>query len=336
MRTIDDLRSEAAGFGPPAPLDTTYEHAEGIWPDEYRDYERLSRRLAQNFPHEFDLRYGPDPRHIIDVWMPTDPVEDAPVHVFFHGGSMEDGHPRQYGYLARPFLEAGAIFVCPSYRLMDPVLAAERRELQRRSDVFVHELGADADPVYTRTRDAGARAAQVAAVDARAAIAWVHRNISVFGGRPDRLVVSGHSAGAMLAVTTACSDDWQAEAEVPLDVVSGMMPISGRYGLWQGSAIISQRDVSNPPHDWMPLPRIPEAAVVFNEIEWDGEGRDVEERSRDCARIGRTLLDALRAGGGSPIEVRLPEGTHSDSVRSLGTPGSPTVDAAFTLMGINR
>lgn len=333
MKTPTDLRREADALGSPALPDTEYATAHGIWGDEYRDYDRRSALLAAEFPHEFDLRYGPDPRQIVDVWLPAEPVTDAPVLVFFHGGSLEDGHPRQYGFLARPYLEAGAVVVLPSYRLLDPALAAERRRQEREADVFVHQLSAAAGARYERTRRAGAEAAVTAAQDAREAVAWVHRNIAAYGGRADRLVVSGHSAGALLTVTTGCADDWQAAAGVPEDLVAGIMPISGRYGLHLASAIISHRDIDYPPEDWR-IPRAPRAAVVFGELETDGEGKDVPERAVDCARIGRGLVAGLQAAGGDAREVALPPCNHSESVRSLGDPHSPTARAAFELLGV--
>ncbi|MBY4130250.1 alpha/beta hydrolase [Rhodococcus fascians] len=335
MKTVAELRDYAQSIGPAAPLDTEYVGVPEFWQEEYKRYDVRTAELVQEFDHFHDLRYGSDPRHIIDVYLPKKKLENAPVFVFFHGGALVDGHPRQYGFLARSFLEKGAIFVCPGYRLMPATLAAERAALEADGTVFVHELGEDAPDAFTRTRQAGADAAVTAATDARAAIAWIHHNIAAFGGRPDRLVVGGHSAGAMLTVATGCGAGWQTGLGIPEDVITGIVPIGGRYGLWQGNAIISGRDAADPPHEWQ-LGRAPSAAVVFGEEEYDGDGKDDPKRFGDCARIGRTLIAALREKGADVTEVALPPCGHWDTVQSIGIGTSAAFAAVSELMGIAK
>ena len=62
-----------------------------------------------------------------------------------------------------------------------------------------------------------------------AAVAWVHRHATEWGGDPDRISISGHSAGGHL-VTMLLATDWPALG-VPADVVKSGCAISGLYDL---------------------------------------------------------------------------------------------------------
>ena len=59
------------------------------------------------------------------------------------------------------------------------------------------------------------------------AIAWTWRHARAYGGDPDRLTLSGHSAGAHLCAM-ALAHDWTA-AGLPADVIKGAVPVSGIF-----------------------------------------------------------------------------------------------------------
>ena len=59
------------------------------------------------------------------------------------------------------------------------------------------------------------------------AIAWTWRHARDYGGDPDRLTLSGHSAGAHLCAI-ALAHDWTA-AGLPADVIKGAVPVSGIF-----------------------------------------------------------------------------------------------------------
>ncbi len=67
------------------------------------------------------------------------------------------------------------------------------------------------------------------AEDAARAIAWVHRNIKDYGGNPDKLFISGHSAGAYLAALLALDGRYLKEQNLSPGVLAGSMPISGFF-----------------------------------------------------------------------------------------------------------
>jgi acetyl esterase/lipase len=62
--------------------------------------------------------------------------------------------------------------------------------------------------------------------DAAAAIAWTFRHIGDFGGDPKRIFVSGHSAGAYLALMCGLDKKWLSRHGVDADDLAGLIPLS--------------------------------------------------------------------------------------------------------------
>ncbi|WP_043832214.1 alpha/beta hydrolase [Muricoccus aerilatus] len=112
-----------------------------------------------------DQSYGPDPRHLLDVYSPASPGAPRPVLVFVHGGGFVRGEREANipAYAARN----GMVGITITYRL------------------------APANPWPAGAQDVGA------------AIAWVRANAARFGGDPARIVLMGHSAGATHAASYA-------------------------------------------------------------------------------------------------------------------------------------
>ena len=67
------------------------------------------------------------------------------------------------------------------------------------------------------------------------AVAWVHKNIARYGGRPDQLFLSGHSAGGHLVALLGTDPTYLEAAGVPLKDIKGVIPISGVYTFRPGS-----------------------------------------------------------------------------------------------------
>lgn len=182
MDTVDKARpADATGF-------FTVRHPEDYHPDWAGFYAAgLDRREAvrRRFPHAVDVRYGPDPHHLADVYRPLD-RSGCPVILYFHGGRWREGHPAFYARLAEPWVEAGAVFVSCGYRLTPQ-----------------HSIGDAVD-------------------DAVAAFRWVAAVAEQYGGDPARITVAGHSAGGHLAAM-ATMTDW-AGAPVAADAAICMSP----------------------------------------------------------------------------------------------------------------
>jgi triacylglycerol lipase len=112
-----------------------------------------------------DRAYGDHPRHRLDVHYDAG-RSGAPVLAFVHGGGFSGGDKHQPGTPVYDFVGAwavrnGYVGVNITYRLA---------------------------PAHTWP--AGAQ-------DVAAAVDWVRGNIAAYGGSPSKIVVAGHSAGAV-------------------------------------------------------------------------------------------------------------------------------------------
>ncbi|BAU90559.1 alpha/beta hydrolase fold-3 domain-containing protein [Methylorubrum populi] len=140
-----------------------------------------------------DAAYGADPRQRLDVFVPTVPVERAPVLVFFYGGSWNSGSKDDYAFAAQAFAAQGFVTVLPDYRLYP----------QARFPDFLK--------------------------DGAAAIAWVRDNIAAQGGDPSRIVLAGHSAGAYNAAMLGLDPEYLRQAGVDPRAVRAVAGLSGPY-----------------------------------------------------------------------------------------------------------
>jgi CubicO group peptidase (beta-lactamase class C family) len=64
--------------------------------------------------------------------------------------------------------------------------------------------------------------------DAAAAIAWVFKNIEKYGGNPNLIIVSGHSAGGYLATMVGLDKSYLSKYGIDANKIAGLMPFSGQ------------------------------------------------------------------------------------------------------------
>lgn len=140
------------------------------------------------------LAYGSAPAEHLE-WFRTR-VAGAPIFVFVHGGAWKATTIDRYGFVATPFVEAGAHCVLVQFD-------------------GVEECGGSLLPMADQVRRA---------------VAWVYRNATRFGADPDRIYVGGHSSGAHLTGVVTITD-WS-KYGVPADVVKGALCCSGMYDLF--------------------------------------------------------------------------------------------------------
>ncbi len=111
----------------------------------------------------------------LNIWKPAGNVEDAPVLVYIHGGSLETGQPSFSEYRGEDLAKKGIIVVNFGYRL----------------NVFGYmaneELAAESSNGTT---------GNYGLLDQIQALKWVQENIAAFGGDPAQITVAGESAGS--------------------------------------------------------------------------------------------------------------------------------------------
>jgi Esterase/lipase len=65
-------------------------------------------------------------------------------------------------------------------------------------------------------------------IDAAEAVAWVMKHIADYGGRTDRIFVSGHSAGGYLTLMLALDKQYLSRFGADADKITAYLPISGQ------------------------------------------------------------------------------------------------------------
>jgi para-nitrobenzyl esterase len=111
----------------------------------------------------------------LNVWTGAKAGEKRPVMVWIHGGALTRGSGSNSVYDGTAFAKRGVVLVTINYRL-GPLGYMAHSELTAESP----------------SRSSG----NYGVLDQIAALKWVRKNISAFGGDPDRVTIFGESAGS--------------------------------------------------------------------------------------------------------------------------------------------
>lgn len=107
--------------------------------------------------------------------------------IWFHGGGLQGGDK----HIPKGLKKEGVAVVAVKYRLYPKIKC----------------------PVYIE--------------DAATAVAWVFKNIEKYGGNPDLICISGHSAGGYLASMVGMDKKYLAKHGVDANKIAGLIPFSG-------------------------------------------------------------------------------------------------------------
>ncbi|MEO7391717.1 MAG: alpha/beta hydrolase, partial [Ramlibacter sp.] len=115
--------------------------------------------------------YGGDSRQRLDVFLPLQPANAAPLVVFFYGGSWTRGDRADYRFVGEALASAGVVTVVADYRLSPqvryPEFLADCALAMKWAFDHARELGADEGRVHVMGHSAGAYNAAMLALDAR-------------------------------------------------------------------------------------------------------------------------------------------------------------------------
>lgn len=262
----------------------------------HADYEQYVTRWADESAHarsalscEIDVPYGERPGMTLDIFPAG--AAGAPIFAFIHGGYWRAMDKDHFSFPANAFVPAGAAVASINYGLAPAVSVGEIIE------------------------------------QCRGAAGWIHANAARFNGDPERIHVSGHSAGGHLTAALA-STDWEARG-LPANLIKGGIPLSGVFDLRPILQTSINDDVRldevqaerDSPHLHLPAQNIPMIIAVGA-----GETEDFVAQSRNYAEAYRNA--------GFDAELQVLDGFHHfDIVLELGR-DSPLTRAALKQMGV--
>lgn len=151
-----------------------------------------SERVRRKLKPELDIAYGPTAAEHLDLYPARAP--DAPLHLFIHGGYWHSLSSREFSFVAEGLAEAGVAVAVLNYDLCPAVTMTE---IVRQN---------------------------------RAAVKWLYENARRLSCDPERISVSGHSAGGHLTAMLMATD-WAGAWGLPPDVVKSGCAISGLFDL---------------------------------------------------------------------------------------------------------
>lgn len=140
-----------------------------------------------------DIPYGELARQKLDIYVPKNVTANAPVIIFYYGGSWDSGNKADYKFVAEALTSNGFITVVPDYRVYPEVLF----------------------PAFV--------------ADAASAAKWVKAHIKEYAGNVDQVFLTGHSAGANLAVMLAVNPQYLAVKQLKPNDFAGVIGLAGPY-----------------------------------------------------------------------------------------------------------
>lgn len=240
----------------------------------------LAREAASRVRHVMDIPYGDAPRQALDIYLPREDVPGPhPVLMFIHGGRWRAGMKEWNAFMAPVVTEWPAVMVSPSYGL-----SPDFRFPTQIEDILT-------------------------------ALAWVHRNIAEHGGDPERIFISGHSAGGHLSALATVRTDLHAQFGLPANPVKACFPVSGTMNF--------DFDVVEPGSEEEQIRKILLAddaqAPQASPIRYAAENKVpffLSYGDRDFPRVmatGKEMVDALRAAGVRVEHMIFPDCGHFDA-----------------------
>lgn len=113
---------------------------------------------------------------------------DCPVVVWFHGGGLTGGSK----FIPEKLKNSGLVVIAVNYRLMP------RASIDDCID------------------------------DAAAAVAWAFNNAAAYNGSPEKIFVTGHSAGGYLTDMVGLDKKWLAKYGIDANRIAALVPYSGQ------------------------------------------------------------------------------------------------------------
>ena len=320
----------------------------------FERWQSESEHARSTLPCNLDQQYGDGSNMSLDIF--PQPGASHPILLFIHGGYWRSMDKELFAYPAIGLNKSGVVYISINYALAPTITLDEIVEQCRQAVTWVHRnaetFGGDPNRIHISGHSAGGHlTAMMLSTDwaqsgvvyisinyalaptitldeiveqCRQAVTWVHRNAETFGGDPNRIHISGHSAGGHLTAMML-STDWAQRGEAAIKLAGGIA-ISGLFDLApiletsindevQLDMISARR---NSPSEFLPSNGI--AAVGANETD-------------EFLRQSREYASAWKKHSGDGQYLPLAGFHHFDVVCELGRAGSELNDAVLVQIG---
>lgn len=256
-----------------------------------RGFTADSERVRKNIPGPRNVQYGPHADEVLDIF--PAPKKGGPIHLFIHGGYWRMLTKNENSYAADVLAPAGANVLVNTYSLCPGVTL----------DVIVRQC--------------------------QASIAWAYHNAASFGGDPNRIFVSGHSAGGHLAAMMLATD-WAGTYGLPADVLKGVTCVSGIFDMRPMRLAFTNEWLQlgdaetdrNSPILHMPKHKAPTI------VSWGGSDPEMFHIQ------GKEYIAALKAHGVPVTYVDMPVFDHFAVFNQVMKKDSPLTQAMLKQMGL--
>jgi acetyl esterase/lipase len=228
-------------------------------------------------------------KHRLDLYLPRG-KKDFPVLFFVHGGAWQRGDKAMlgiYGVLGSFYARHGVGAVVINYRLSPGV----------------------AHPEHVK--------------DVARAFAWTYKNIAKYGGRPDRIFVSGHSAGGHLISLLVTDESFLKAEGLTAKAVRGAISLSGVYRIpdrYLASVFGTDPEVRK---QASPIEHVraglPPFLIIYGDNDYPGCDREPSQ----------AFCKALKARGDRAETVEVPECNHYNVLMNAALTDTPVSRAVL-------
>ncbi|MBM3485622.1 MAG: alpha/beta hydrolase [Alphaproteobacteria bacterium] len=273
-------------------LDRAYDQS--AWVPHWKSIEDetgpASARVRARMPPRVEA-YGPTVAETLDIFAPQS-ARGLPVMVFVHGGAWTRMTKNDASYPAPTFVANGAIYVALDFACIPAVRIPDMVDQCRRGPL------------------------------------WVVRNAAAFGGDPDRIYLSGHSAGTHMA-GCLLTTDWNTHG---LDryPVKGALLLSGMFDL-HAVLLSSRRSYVHVSAEEIaalsPMRHLHRLLCPVGVVTADMDSPEFKRQSR-------VLADALEGMGWLAFRTELFNTNHFEQPEQLADPDSIVGRVALGLMGL--
>ena len=247
--------------------------------EHFASWQAWSAETRKSLPVHTDLAFGSSDVERLDI-LPAEHT-GAPLYVFIHGGYWYSLDKSDYSYVAEGMRPHGIATAVINFGLAP-----------------THDM----DEIVRQNR---------------AALAWLWRHAAEYGADPDRIYVSGHSAGGHLAAMLLATDWPRFESGLPSGLVKGACAIGGIFDLEPIRLSFLNEKLHLSPEqvaEHSPLRQhYPTAASLLLVVAAD-ESAEFHRQSQEMDQLWREL--------GYPAELVVPKQLdHFDVVNQLRDPG---------------